>query len=211
MLWSVHASGHKNSLSFSIDGNRVLSGGWDGQLHVLDVSDGRTLHSHLLANKHILDIDLLPDGTRVLVGCDEGDVLILDQQMGNIVQVLQSHGRPADSVACSHDARLVAAGMIGGVARIWDVESGKLLHTLHHGDNVRGIQFSPDGRVLVTSGADNLIRIWDVATGAERAILSGHSHWVPSVVFSPDGQVLASAGEDRTVRIWRAPVPARLP
>jgi WD40 repeat protein len=189
----------------------VLSGGWDGTLNVLDATDGRVLHSHALPNKHILDIDPFSDGVRVLVGCQEGDLLILDQVTGSVLNEFQDQGPSVDSVACSSHGTHVAAGMIGGEARIWEIASGQSLHSLHHGDDVRGIIFSPDDRLLVTSGADNMVRIWDVVTGAERAALRGHTNWVSDVVFSPVGHILASAGQDRTVRLWRAPIPDGLP
>ena len=65
------------------------------------------------------------------------------------------------------------------------------------------VAFSPDGTRLAVPGS---IGIWlhDARTGAEVALLTGHTGWVESVAFSPDGQWLASGSVDATVRLWDA-------
>ena len=46
------------------------------------------------------------------------------------------------------------------------------------------------------------MRIWDAATGAQRAVLTGHTGPVTAVAIAPDGTWLATGGHDGTVRIW---------
>ena len=103
------------------------------------------------------------------------------------------------------DGRLLATIGGEGEVRIWDIASGRVLHTLRHAATVSSVTFSPDGRILATATLDNRIRLWDVASGDERAVLAGHKHTVESLAFSPDGAILASASDDRTVRIVARP------
>jgi hypothetical protein len=67
---------------------------------------------------------------------------------------------------------------------------------------VRTLSWSPDGRRLATGSADNTARIWDGQSGAEVAVLKGHSDRVLSVAWSPDGRRLATGSDDNTARIW---------
>ena len=65
------------------------------------------------------------------------------------------------------------------------------------------IVYSPDGsRFAVASGIG--IWLYDAHTGAEIALLTGHTGSVLSVAYSPDGSTLASGSWDGTIRLWDA-------
>jgi WD40 repeat protein len=45
--------------------------------------------------------------------------------------------------------------------RIWDVETGRELHTLtKHTDPIFSVAYSPDGRNIVSGATDNTLKIW---------------------------------------------------
>ena len=61
-------------------------------------------------------------------------------------------------------------------AKIWDTQSGALVHTLGgHTDTVYAVSFSRDGKLIATSSWDNTARVWDAATGAALHTLKGHT------------------------------------
>lgn len=67
------------------------------------------------------------------------------------------------SVAISPDGRLVAAGSLDTVVRIWDVATGQLIERLNgHRDSVYSVAFTPDGKGLVSGSLDKSLKHWDV-------------------------------------------------
>jgi WD40 repeat protein/predicted Ser/Thr protein kinase len=106
-------------------------------------------------------------------------------------------------VAFSPDGKRLASAGSDATVRVWEVDTGKELHTLKgHAGAVLGVAFSRDGKRLASAGADATVRVWDATTGDELLTLKGHVGPVRGVTFSPDGKRLASAGDDATVRVW---------
>ena len=65
------------------------------------------------------------------------------------------------------------------------------------------IAFSPDGSRLAVSGSIG-IWIYDAYTGAEIALITGHTESINSVAFTPNGFTIASGSDDNTIRLWDA-------
>lgn len=63
---------------------------------------------------------------------------------------------------------------------------------------------------MVTASDDTTARIWNAATGAEIAVLKGHSEGLRTAVFSPDGKRVVTACAAQTARVWDAATGAEI-
>ena len=115
-----------------------------------------------------------PNGSRLAVGGGDG-VRILDVASGKVLRFLEeSEKYGISSVAFAPDGRTLIEGNGDWEdnAAIWDVETGKRLHTLHgHAKVVSSVAYSPDSKHVITGGQDGTGRIWNVATGAQERLL----------------------------------------
>ncbi|MDA1055325.1 MAG: protein kinase, partial [Planctomycetota bacterium] len=95
--------------------------------------------------------------------------------------------------AISPDGKLLAAASEKYEVLVWEIASGRLMHTLDgHDGKVNAIAFSPDGEMLA-AGSGREVILWKLATESVHGVLTGHSVLVTDVDFSPDGERLASA------------------
>jgi len=89
---------------------------------------------------------------------------------------------------------------------VWDILSGKLLHTLQHKAAVQSMDFSAVAGTLATAtgiGGD-FIHTWNAKTGKQLRAFPAKSNqfFVDAVAWSPDGKYLASGHLDNNVRLW---------
>ena len=150
--------------------------------------------------KDVYSLQFSPDGTKLLSGNSEGNIIVSEVSTGQIVKRLNS-GNNYYRAVFSPDGQKIASADQDGKIRIWDVASGIMQKTLFgHGGAVRFLCFSPNGQMLASAG-DNTVRLWDPRTSQELK-QPIRSDYVQRFAFTPDGKRLITASYDGTVILW---------
>lgn len=199
LLRTFKGGGHKrtwgpNSVAFSPDGTRIATCG----PQIRDVGNGDQL-INIDALSYVYGVAFSPDGRRL---ASAGVVVqIWDADNGFELRKIFHEG-PTDvcGVAFSPDGTRLATAGKDGTARVWQVDSGRQLISVTHGQIVYGAAISSNGWWLATASKDNTARVWDLDTGTELARVP-HSDQVRGVAFSPDSRHLATASWDGTMKV----------
>lgn len=161
------ATNKARSFSFSRDGKKAAFGGMEGELTVLDTTNGKPLKIFKMTQANVQAIVFLNDEElltasgaelrRWRLGSDEAvETLPLGRADSSLdvdrVLAFDAAGRQA---ACAERR--------GGIS-IWEIGSGRRVRTLN-GDGASGavVAFMPDGSSFISGGTDSTPRVWDVA------------------------------------------------
>ncbi len=156
-----------NSVSFSSDGNRVVTASKDGTTKIWDVKSGGLLHSLEGDDGNVKSASFSPDGNRVVTAPSDGRAKIWNANNGKLVHTLWDT-TVVNSASFSSDGNRVVTACKDATAKIWDANSGALLHTLEGDDrDVTSASFSPDGNRVVTASSDGRAHIWQLISNID--------------------------------------------
>ncbi|GAA4923696.1 TIR domain-containing protein [Streptomyces coeruleoprunus] len=142
-----------------------------------------------------------PDGELLLVGSEDGGILVCAADSGRALRTLQGHEGRVYAVKAAPS--VIASGGSDGVVRLWDPVSGECRHRIDvHPDGVWPVVLDEAGTLLATGDAEGLVTVWDVATGRPVHRLPGHRAPVYTAVFAPDGRSLVTGDAAAGVRVW---------
>ncbi|MFN3486884.1 MAG: WD40 repeat domain-containing protein, partial [Planctomycetota bacterium] len=115
---------HVLGVAWSPTGRTIATAGADETVKVWDVENGQQRRTLRGFTKHATSIEYLPFEERFVVASGGAPVRLL-QENGNAVRTYDSQGAFLYSVAVAAGARLLAAGGLDGVLRVWRVDDGQ--------------------------------------------------------------------------------------
>jgi WD40 repeat protein len=201
--FTANEAGRGVKAIFSPDGQTIYAASNDGTVWKWDLMSGE-VGFQLSYDDAPIDIEISPDGKRLLIGSVAGTPRLLDAQNGATICQFFGLTAPVWELAFSPETAYVATASVDSTARLWNSENCELVRVFSgHSDGVASVDFSPDGKYLATGSWDKTARLWDVETGQELRQFIGHTcYLVKSVRFSPDGKYLLTGNCDNTARLW---------
>ncbi|CAE7160488.1 unnamed protein product [Rhizoctonia solani] len=159
------------SVAFSSDGTRLVSGSSDSTIRVWDVERGVTIVGPL--NGHFNTVNSTTfslDGVQIVSCSDDGTIRLWDARNGGLIgKPCKDHLGWVQSVAFSTRGTYVASGGGDKTVRLWDTRTGRQVDQFQeHTNSVTSVAFSPCGQYVASGSYDGKVII--------RKVLSDESY-----------------------------------
>ncbi|HEV3076126.1 MAG TPA: toll/interleukin-1 receptor domain-containing protein, partial [Thermoanaerobaculia bacterium] len=186
-------------LAFDPSG-QLLAAVWrDGQVEPLLV--GSELRSRFGGLKGVTAMVYSPDAPTFATADEDGNQDVINRPRGGTLRL--PYEDRVRSLQFSANGKYLATLSQSGVARVWDVTSGREVITVERVSPRRhSVTISADGQRLAVAGWRGLARVFDLGSRREVARMS-HPSNVNSVGFGPNGRTLITASDDTIARVWR--------
>lgn len=209
------------ALAYSPDGKWLVSTGFDEQAKVWNLEGRKESHTLPFVFRNYPGGTAVlvgppcrfsPDGTRLFVGCADGE---RGGERGGEIRVWSVPDfKPLPALKTSSSAVVflempvsgskLFAGSLDGRVYVWDTSAGKLIREFAVPvPNLTSLAVDDAGNRVAVSNSIGLIHVYD-EFGAEQLSLQGFAAGVYSLAFDPSGkgQILAAGYEDGHIKIW---------
>ncbi|MCS7045273.1 MAG: hypothetical protein NZO58_02845 [Gemmataceae bacterium] len=209
------------AISFSPDGQRLASGGYDRLVKIWDLGNGHELLTYAGHSDFVYAVEFSPDGRWLASGAAERDIHLWDTATGKLERTLQGLGTYTKALAWSPNGKYLAVGQGGppgtpsGHLLIFDAATGELKRSItDFRQMVNSVAFSGDGAILAAGTGDGTLRLWEFPKVIENPTQPEYwAHHDPSgavyqVAFSPDQRSLVRVAADG-VKIYQVSSPGQ--
>jgi WD40 repeat protein len=199
-----------NSATFSPDGRLIVTAGLTadnkGIVRIWDLAAPDKSNEIARELDEVDSAEFSQDG-RLVVTSTRHEAVIWDTQTGTRrirIRLPQAEieANPFVAASLSPDGRWMLTTQYDNKARLWNMQTRKLVRSFRHAGIVYTAAFSRDGQQVLTAGGDGTARVWNVADGRQLRVLVSPSGQLRSAAFSPDAQWVAGGAADGTVSVW---------
>ncbi|WP_373512540.1 WD40 repeat domain-containing protein [Persicitalea sp.] len=207
-LKKIEVNSSLDGITWSHDGKQIAAGSENGDLLLWDANTFKPMGT-LNVGSTINSLDFTSDDNRIVVGgniqtpnpqtkkTDYFGFARLIDLSGTSPKVIRTYEGPKGSVKSiriSNDQKFVATGGFDNGARVFELETGKMVYEFIEPERIEAVAFTGDGNFLVTGGHQHVMTFYRLRDG--KKVLEQPSPRTEYLDFSADGRLLLSAHED---------------
>ncbi|KAG1735238.1 quinon protein alcohol dehydrogenase-like superfamily [Suillus lakei] len=211
--WKGHGKAVR-SVSWSPNGDHIASGSDDGTIFIRKAGNGRVEVGPIQTrtqyewwdedhDSSVWSLSYSPSGERIASGGSNCTICIWNAKTGErVVGPIRDLGNVVTSVVWSSDGSKIYSAS-DTFARVFDSQTGELLHRYAHDDDLYSIALSPKNNVLVCVGWVGIAQLWNTESHQPLGkSFCQDRKTIRYVAFSQDGRHLAYGGYDGKLTLW---------
>ncbi len=192
-----------NSIDFSPDGERLVSGSDDYTIKVWDIQDNR----HIVTLRHITDyaqsqikkVAFSPDGQQIISAGFH--LKIWDIHTLREISTIR-HDAWIYTLAFSTDGEMLAYGDTSGKIVVRKIKTHQeVIQFQADSDVITTVKFSPNNTTLASGGINGGIKLWNIKNWERIGTLPTNGT-VTDINYSPNGNILANSDYE-SVNLWQ--------
>lgn len=199
-----HAAARRTAVvgaRFSSDGDRVVTGGWDGNVLIHDVATGNKVQALEYPFGRIHAIDASTKGNRIAAAGDR-IIQVWDATDGKPRFTLSHHCNTVMSVAFSADGKFLYSASLDGSCGRWDMQTGRLLSIWRNAAPLVDVNVFEDGRTVVTKDQHGTVRFWRSRTGQQLGEFATDLGQLGTIALADNNSQLVTGCDLGLVKLW---------
>ncbi len=188
------------SLTFSSDGRKLLSGGFNVPTYLWDVATAK----QTLVGNNTPALALSPDGKLFAVAGGGNTIKLGDTATGATVRELNGHERTPNSLNFSPRGQLLGSmdsSSEDSVMKIWNVQTGDCLATVNNPEQMGYVAFAADD-IVVTGGHSRKVVLWNLKPNDAAPKPAPQPPIAPRGVARPENEQPGQGDPDRAAARW---------
>ncbi len=183
-----------NDLAFSPNGKTVALAFVHPTAQLWDIATGKMLNAfHDAGKSSAFAVAFSQDGRTLAVGRWD-QITLYDSASGKeLIRFDDAKMHSITDLRFTPDGTTLVSASQDGRVRVWDIATGKAIHTLPTRMVGRSAAFSADCKIVAMGTTGSTVKLWDASIGKELFTeFQGHDAEVHQLVFAPDGKSLFS-------------------
>jgi WD40 repeat protein len=173
-----------------------------GHATVLSLLDDKKLE--IAAGLSQFGVILSPDGKSLVTAGSDMKACLWSTASGERIREFAVNPHKGGlTPAFSPDGKLLAIGNRNSTTALFEVATGKLLHTLREAMS-HELRFDPSGKTLAIVYVDGQLILWDVKTGMVNKKTQAWANELYTVDWTPDGSMLVTGGYNSPLTFWKS-------
>ncbi|MDB5601777.1 MAG: hypothetical protein JWN71_3821 [Xanthobacteraceae bacterium] len=155
-------NGHTNqiqSVVFSRDGSRIVSGSSDHTVKLWDAATGNVIRTFTGHASNVHAVNISPDGTRLLSASRDKTIKLWDVASGRVLRTFEGNASEVSSAVFSPDGKRVMSAGYDGTVRVWDLETGGLLVSLLGTTSGEWLAITPEGFFAASDNGAGMLSV----------------------------------------------------